>query len=374
VHLGSLIDQPSDRMHAETVRSLCKDAYFVTLAPSQARIRYLHGLATGEALSVRRFRDAGLARWTRRVIEDVRPEVVFVNSSNMAPYILDLPRTKLRIIDLVDVDSEKWRAYAGNARGLMRSIYEREACAVLSLERRIAQQSDACTFVSEAEAALFGSLVPDCASKIHALPNGVDSAYFDPAIVHPEPYDTARPTFVFTGTMDYLPNIQAVSWFSADILPRIRQAVPNAQFYIVGADPAPAVRKLKQLGHVHVTGRVPDVRPYLQHAVAAVAPIRVARGIQNKVLEAMALEKPVVVTSGALEGIRAEPGRDLILADDEQAFAEAARLLAGGTAVKAIGAAARRCVLRHHSWDANLRRFDPLFGLTPEARYDRITS
>jgi polysaccharide biosynthesis protein PslH len=330
VHLGCLIDQPGDRMHADTVRSLCKDAYFAPLDRRRAKIRYLHGLATGEALSVRFFRDAGLARWTGRVIEQVRPDVTFVNSSNMAPYILDLPRTKLRVVDLVDVDSEKWRAYADRAHGAMRWIYRREARAVFSLERRIAQQSDACALVSEAEAALFASLVPECASKVHAVPNGVDHAYFDPAIVRPPPYDAALPTFVFTGTMDYLPNIEAVTWFSTGILPRIRATVANAQFYIVGADPVPAVRKLERLDGVHVTGRVPDVRPYVQHAVAAVAPMRVARGIQNKVLEAMALGKPAIVTSGALEGIRAEPGRDLILADDEEAFAEAARRLVFG--------------------------------------------
>lgn len=367
VHLGSLIDQPDDRMHADSVRSLCKDTYFATLDRSKAKIRYLHGLAAGEALSVRSFRDAGLACWTRRVIEEVRPEVVFVNSSNMAPYILDLPRTKLRIVDLADVDSEKWRAYAGSARGPMRWIYSREARAIFSLERRIAHESDACAFVSEAEAALFASLVPECTSKVHAVPNGVDSEYFDPAIIHLAPYDAALPTFVFTGTMDYLPNIEAVTWFATGILPKVRRTVPNAQFYIVGADPAPAVRKLQRLDGVHVTGRVPDVRPYLQHAVAAVAPMRVARGIQNKVPEAMALGKPVVVTSGTLEGIQAEPGRDLILADEEDAFAEVAGRLVSGAEAAALGAAARRCVLGNHSWSANLRRFDSLLGLAPQS-------
>jgi polysaccharide biosynthesis protein PslH len=366
VHLGSLIDDPADRNHADTVRSVCKDAYLAMLGPIQARARELRSLATGQALSVHRFHDFGLARWTRRVIERVRPEVVFVNSSNMAAYVLDLPRTARRIVDLVDVDSAKWRAYARDAGGPMRRLFEREARAVFALECRIAQESDACTFVSEAEAALFRALLPDHASKIHAVPNGVDSAYFDPAIVHPAPYDTARPTFVFTGTMDYAPNIEAVSWFTTGIMPRIREELPNAQFYIVGANPAPAVRKLRQLGPVHVTGRVPDVRPYVQHAVAAVAPMRIARGIQNKVLEAMALRKPVVVTSGALEGIEADPGRDLLLADNEESFAEAAVRLASGTEGQAIGAAARRCVLRHHSWSANLRQFDPLLGLTSE--------
>ena len=144
------------------------------------RITCLRGLLTGESLSVTFFRDAGLANWVRNVVETVRPEVIFVNSGNMAPYILDLPRTGLRVVDLADVDSEKWRAYAETTKGPMRLVYHREWRKVAALERRIATECDLSSFVSDAEAALFKRLHPDCADRIRGVSSGVDYRYFDP--------------------------------------------------------------------------------------------------------------------------------------------------------------------------------------------------
>jgi sugar transferase (PEP-CTERM/EpsH1 system associated) len=278
----------------------------------------------------------------------------------MAPYVLDLPKTGTRIVDLADVDSEKWRAYAEETKGPMRLVYRREWGKVAALERRIARECDAASFVSRAEAALFARLVPDSASRIRGVSSGVDFRYFDPAAVYPAVYDATRPNFVFTGTMDYPPNVDAVCWFANEILPLIRRTVPAAQFHIVGNAPAPEVRKLAEIPGVFVTGRVPDVRPYVAHATASVAPMRIARGIQNKVLEAMSMAKPVVLTTGALEGIDAEPGRDVILADTAEAFAAACVRQAADGDQAGIGAAARACVLRGYDWAATLRRFDDL--------------
>ena len=233
----------------------------------------------------------------RRVAETVRPAVTFVYSSNMAPYILDLPKTGTRVVDLVDVDSEKWRAFAETTTGPMRLVYRREWRKIAALERRIARECDLSAFVSDAEARLFARQHPDCAARIRGVSNGVDHRYFDPALDHPPVYDTTRPNYVFTGTMDYPPNVEAVGWFAADILPLIRRTLPAARFHIVGSNPSPEVLKLAQLDGVFVTGRVPDVRPYVAHATAGVAPMRIARGIQNKVLEAMAMARPVVLTS-----------------------------------------------------------------------------
>jgi glycosyltransferase involved in cell wall biosynthesis len=173
-------------------------------------------------------------------------------------------------------------------------------------------------------------------------------------------YDTTLPTYVFTGTMDYPPNVDAVVWFATEILPLIRRTVPAAQFYIVGNGPSPEVQRLAQIEGVFVTGRVSDVRPYVAHATAGVAPMRIARGIQNKVLEAMSLGKPVVLTSGALEGIEAQPGTDVILADDVEGFAAGCCRLATSNDGAAIGAAARACIVRDYDWSARLRRFDDL--------------
>jgi len=358
VHLGCLIDDPADNQYIDTVRAMCRDIHVAPLDRRLAKLTCLRGLLTGESLSVTFFKDRGLARWIRTVVDRVKPEVVFVNSSNMAPYILDLPRTGLRIVDLADVDSEKWLAYADKAGFPMRHIYRREWRRVAALERRIARECDLATFVSDAEAGLFARQLPEYAGRIKGVSSGVDHRYFDPASGFEPVYDPAVPTYVFTGTMDYPPNVDAVVWFATEILPVIRRSVPHAQFYIVGNNPSDAVRRLARIDGVHVTGRVPDVRPYVFHAAAGVAPMRIARGIQNKVLEAMSLGKPVVVTSGALEGIEAEPGRDIILADDADSFAAACCRMISTADGAAIGRAARARVLDRYDWTTSLGFYD----------------
>jgi sugar transferase (PEP-CTERM/EpsH1 system associated) len=366
VHLGCLIDDPADWQHVDTIRALCRDMHVAALDRRMARLLCLRGLLTGESLSVVFFRDRGLTRWVTDVVNRVRPEVIFVNSGNMAPYILDLPRTGLRVVDLADVDSEKWRAYAETGKPPMQWVHRREWNKVAALERRIATECDLATFVSDAEASLFASLLPDCAERIKGVSSGVDHRYFDPAPGYPAVYDTTLPTFVFTGTMDYPPNVDAVVWFAEAILPIIRRDTPKAQFYIVGNNPSEAVQRLAKLDGVFVTGRVPDVRPYIFHATAGVAPMRIARGIQNKVLEAMSMGRPVIVTSGALEGIEAAPGREVILADTVEDFAAAACRLASAGDVASIGAAARLCVVKNYDWSARLSRYDSL--LRPDIR------
>lgn len=361
IYLGSLIDEEADWQHVDTVRAFCRDAYFARLNPKRAKFSCLRGFASKEPLSVTWFRDSGLARWIDGVLNDVRPDVIFICSSNMAPYILDHHyRAQVCIVDLADVDSEKWRALADTAQGPMRWVYRREYRLVADLERRIAQECHASTFASEAEAQLFRNLVPQHASKVYGVSSGVRHDYFDPTQPLPSPYGKAKPVFVFTGTMDYRPNIDAVVWFAHEILPLIRSSFSDAQFYIVGSNPATSVQRLAKLDGVKVTGRVPDVRPYVLHATAAVAPLRIARGIQNKVLEAMALAKPVIVTPAALAGIEAEPGRELVLAVDAEEFAAAACRLAAGGEAHEIGAAARHVILSNYTWDDRLRSFDAL--------------
>jgi glycosyltransferase involved in cell wall biosynthesis len=163
--------------------------------------------------------------------------------------------------------------------------------------------------------------------------------------------------------MDYTPNVDAVCWFASEIFPIVRQTLPQAQFYIVGSSPAAAVKELGQTIGVHVTGRVPDVRPYLAYATAAVAPMRIARGIQNKVLEAMAMSKPVIVTSDALEGIEAEVGDEILVANEAGTFAAAVcRLAIDGRENRRIGAAARRRMVDHFSWQTQLCGFDRMLN------------
>lgn len=330
IHLGTLIDDPADVAHAPTLAALCADAHFARLDPRRAKLRCASGLIAGEPLSLPYFRDRGLARWVARVLADVRAAAVFVFSSAMAQYVVDgLGGTRVSIMDFADVDPAKWRAYAGESRWPMNWVYGREARLLLAHDRRVAACFDHGLFVSEPKAALFRRLAPEVAPRVAAKSNGVDAAYFAPDAALPDLVGPERPVFAFTGAMDYRPNIDAVAWFATAILPRIRAALPAARFVIVGARPAPEVERLAAEPGVIVTGRVPDVRPYLAHASAAVAPLRAARGIQNKVLEAMTMARPVVATGAAPQG---------------------------------LGADARRRVLEHYTWAAQLAVLDRLLA------------
>ena len=364
VHLGCLVDDPLDREHIPAVRALCSDAYFGDLDRRRAKLTCLSGLVTGEPLSVTFYRHAGLRRWVRRVLQIEKPAVIFVCSSNMAPYVLDTrPEGCIRIVDLADVDSEKWRAYADAGSFPMRHVHRREWHRTAQLEARIARECDWSTFVSEAEAALFNRLVPGFEDRVRAISNGVDHVFFDPALRFTAPFEPGC-NLVFTGTMDYPPNVDAVTWFARAVLPLIRTSLPSARFHIVGANPTAQVLELGRLPGVAVTGRVPDTRPYIAHAAVCVAPLLIARGIQNKVLEAMAMARPVVVTADAMEGIDAVAGEEFLSADTAEAFA-AACLTAGGPAGEALGLAARRRVVDDYGWAAQLRGFNALLTARP---------
>ncbi len=372
IHLGCLVDDPADFQHVPVVRELCAETHFAALDRGAARRRCLAGLATGRPLSLAYFHDPGLARWTGSLLARRAPSVVFVYSSAMAQYLPDglggraggVPQGRT-IMDFVDVDSDKWRQYAERRTGVLalpaRWLYRRESRTLLAFDRRVAARLDLSLFVSEPEAALFRRLAPESAAKTFAVTNGIDADTFSPDRAYPRPavLDGPGPVLVFTGTMDYWPNVDAVSWFAAEILPRIQATRADARFVVVGANPTAQVRALANRAGVAVTGRVADVRPYLAHADLAVAPVRTARGIQNKVLEAMAMAKPVVVTPQALEGIDAEPGRELIVAPDRPAdFAEA--VLGALAQPNGIGEAARRRVIADYSWSARLAELDRL--------------
>jgi len=358
VHLGCLVDDPEDVQHIPTVQGMCKSSHFAQIDRGRARLTCLSGLLTGEPLSVVFYRDRGLQDWVRHVVKDIKPDVIVVCSSNMAPYIFDLrnPATPC-LVDLVDVDSEKWRAYAQTSGFPMNWVYRREWHRVAELEARIARECDWSIFVSDEEADLFRKMQPRFRDKIRAVSNGVDLDYFDPARQFEAPYARDRANFVFTGTMDYPPNVDAVVWFAHGILPIIRNSLPAAQFHIVGASPSAQVKALEAIDGVFVTGRVPDVRPYVANATACVAPMRIARGIQNKVLEAMAMGRPVVVTSDALEGIKAVAGEELLLANSEADFARACLdCMEPGAAT--LGFNARQRVVKDYAWPQQLKRFD----------------
>lgn len=356
VHLGTFVDAPEDWQYVDQVRALCAGSHFAKLDPTLARLRSLGALLGGRALSADYYRDAGMRGWVERTMREHDIARVVVFSSPMAQYALPYTEAR-RVIDFCDVDSDKWRQYAQQKSWPMSWLYGREARTLLAYEREVARVCDSALFATEPEAQLFRELAPESDAKIGHFNNGVDTEYFSPARPYANPYSEGERAVVFTGAMDYWPNVDAVQWFAAEIFPRLLARLPDLRFYIVGARPTPAVQALGRQDGVTVTGTVPDVRPYLAHAAVSVAPLRVARGIQNKVLEAMAMALPVVVTPQALEGVQAEPGADLLLAEGAEDFAQAVlRVL--GEDHGALRSRARERVERMYSWPSNLARIE----------------
>ena len=232
-------------------------------------------------------------------------------------------------MDFVDVDSDKWGQYSKHARFPMSWVYALEGRRLADYERKVAETFDHSIFVTEAEAKIFRNKNLHI-KNITAISNGVDLDYFSPAFsqrqatrnqqlassIQPPETINQQPVIVFTGVMNYFANVDGVVWFTKEILPLIKKEIPEIRFYIVGSNPTKEVLSLALDSSVTVTGYVPDTREYLKMATVVAAPLRIARGIQNKVLEAMAMGIPVVATPQAFEGIEAEPGRDLILGED----------------------------------------------------------
>jgi len=369
VHVGAFIDDARDWSHVEHVKKMCGETCFVALHAARAKLSSLAAFATGEPLTLRYFRNARLAHWVHDMLGSRRIERALVFSSAMAQYVEGPSADRMRrVLDFVDLDSDKWRQYSQRHRGPMRWLYRREAETLFEFERRYAADFEASLFVSDAEARLFTSQAPETAARVSVVENGVDTEYFSPQRVYPSPYGADEAVLVFTGAMDYWANVDAVAWFAREVFPQVRSNFPRACFYIVGARPARAVRDLAQLPGVRVAGAVPDIRPYLAHARAAVAPLRIARGVQNKVLEAMAMARPVVASPQAVAGLRlcAE-----LLEWTTDVPEESARLLLkllGEPATAAFGDALRTHVCRHYSWHENLARVEEILEGEASAR------
>jgi sugar transferase (PEP-CTERM/EpsH1 system associated) len=358
VHLGCFIDDDDDWAHIPQIQALCGECHFVRLQPTVAKLACLRGLVGSEPLSKFYFHDRGLARWVRELLTRRRPGAAFVCSSAMAQYVLGAPHCPGRtVMDFADVDADKWRQYAETCSGLARWIYARESRTLLDYD--VGAAFGTSTFVSSAEAALFRRLAPELAAKTHHVNSGVDAAYFSPEHRFETPYGAA-PALVFTGTMSYWPNIDAVIWFATTILPLIRRSRPLLQFYIVGSSPTADIRQLGKLPGVFVTGRVADVRPYVAHAAASVVPLRIANGVQNKVIEAMAMAKPVIATPRALAGVEVDRDNEVIVAATAETFAAATLAMLERTDLDALGIRARARVLSEYNWERNLTSFDPL--------------
>lgn len=322
-------------------------------------------LLSGKAVSLTAFDDARITEFIARTIASRPIRTIYVFSGQMGQY-LPAGYTGRVIADLVDVDSAKFEQYAFAGQGPRRWIDTREARLLRQEEERLSAAATDTVLVSRSEAELFRSRLSDAAGHtISALGNGIDTGYFDPLLgaAAPELASTPGPHLVFTGQMDYAPNIEAAERLIHGILPRIRKFHPDATCHVVGRNPPAALRRMDRRSGTRVWGSVPDVRPFLAAADIVAAPLKLARGVQNKVLEAMAMARPVVVTPQAATGIDAIDGVHMAVAEDDAALADKAlALLADKAAAARMGKAARGFVLECRSWDAMLANLPAMAG------------
>lgn len=363
VHIAAFADDVGDMVHAEALAEVAASSRIILRDRSRISA-VLAGLCRGRALSVELFDYSEMRHHVARLLAERKIAAVFAYSSQAAQYVPELPSATRFIMDFVDVDSEKYAAYGQGQRGPMAWINRREGRMLRAFERQVAARADVNLLVSEAEAALFRDITGLNPAQVKALENGVDLEFFSPNAAFNSVDARLRgpgPLFVFTGQMDYRPNIEAVDSFARDSVVHIQKQFPEARFVIVGRNPTAAVKALASLPGVQVTGAISDVRGWLSAADIVVAPLRLARGVQNKVLEAMAMGKPVIASSQAAEGIAAVPGIHLLVADGcSEEVAAATRLLSDKQSAMQMGRAARRHMEERYSWDATLAQL-PFF-------------
>lgn len=366
VHVGCFADDDRDMGFAPDMAAMTASQCVLKRDRSRV-IAGLAGLAKRQPMLVSLFESRELHRWVRQTLSDRPITAVMAYSAQMAHFVPLLPDGVRFVMDFVDFDSAKYADYGAAGSGPMAWVNRREGRMLLDFERTTAARADVSAFVSEAEAALFRSASGMDASRIIGMDNGVALDYFDPAAGFDPIRKPVGPLIVFTGQMDYRPNIEAVEGFAHHTLPLLRVAHPHACFAIVGRNPVPQVDALAQLPGVIVTGSVPDVRGWLAAADIVVAPLRIARGIQNKVLEAMAMARPVVASPQAAEGIDAEHGAHLLIAADPADEARKIKaLLADPEMAQRLGQAARVRMEQRYRWSETLKDLpEMLFGQSP---------
>ena len=351
------------------IEPYCNSYRAIVLPKWQAWLQMIARVPTLTPSSLGYFASGQLRHFIDRELRTGAYDLIVVHCSSVAPYVAgfsDLPK----VLDFADMDSAKWSLYADTLGLPMSVVYGVEGWKLRRLESALARDFDLTTVTTAAELETLDDL--GTARRTGWFPNGVDTEFFQPSEADWDPDQIC-----FTGKMDYFPNEQAVAWFAREVLPLIRQTRPTAAFSIVGASPTAAVRELADLPGVTVTGTVPDVRPFSHRAAVVVAPLFLARGVQNKVLEAMAMGVPVVSSHPAARGVDAVPGEHLLTAEGAEDFAQAVLGLMNDPARRrALGDAGRDRVLSHHTWPKAMEAMDRLLhaslpDLWPVATPDR---
>ncbi len=370
VHVGCFVDHDADRAYEAELGGLAASTCVVTRT-KPLPLAGIEALIRGEAVSVSAYRSTRLARWVADLLASGRIAAVYVFSGQMGQFV-PASWTGSTVIDLCDVDSAKFDAYAAMSAFPRSWIHGREAVLLAREEARLAARADHTLLVSEDEAALLASRAPGVRDVV-AVGNGIDADFFSAHGVVSAPAMAGEgPHLLFTGQMDYPPNVVAVERMARQVMPAVRLVLPHAQFHIVGRAPTSEVRTLGGVNGTTVHGAVADMRPYLAAADMVVVPLSIARGVQNKVLEAMAMARPVILSPQAATGIAARDGEHLLIAAEDAAFVtRIIDLTASPATAAALGEGARRFVLEHQSWPAMLAPLAGLLGLaeqTPEQR------
>lgn len=301
------------------------------------------------------FHSAAMRHEIDRRLDSRSFDLVFAHCSAVGPYVEHVKGLP-KIMDFCDVDSRKWSDYVAYKPWPVSLGYRWEGWRMAAAERRMAARFDRVTVATRGEVATLAELgVHD---RVDWFPNGVDAEFFSPGA---EPFDPDLITFV--GRMDYFPNEQCMMDFSQRVWPKLRQARPALRLQVVGAAPTARVLALARVDGVSVTGAVPDVRPYVQRSALTIAPLTIARGTQNKILESMAMEVPVVCSRVAADGVDAVPGEHLVVADSDTALCEAVLRLTADPAERArLARAGRARVRSHHAWPNAMERLDGIMA------------
>ena len=362
VTVASLARNEAEVEEARGLAGHCAEVLVEVVPDHVAWPRMVAWLPTPAPSSFGYFHSRRLRQRIDAALRQARFDLVFVHCSSVAPYVEQITGP-VKILDYGDVDSQKWREYAGHRSFPLSTGYWLEAVKLERRERILSESFDLCTCTTRAELESLKAL--GVTTPSNWFPNGVDAEFFAP-----DGTDYEADLVCFVGRMDYYPNQQGVQGFCRDVLPGLRQRRPGARFMIVGADPPEQIRRLSDLPGVEVTGSVPDVRPFVRRAALTVAPLDIARGTQNKILESMALGVPVVCSPQASGGVDAVPGEHLLVADGPDDWVEqVAGLMADPQGRRRLAEAGRRRVLSHHSWPASMARLDQLIdGAVSQAR------
>lgn len=349
----SLTRSPELTREAQGIAPYCSEFHVGEVDNRVQVLRMIGTLPTPWTASSSFFHSSKLDRTIRRLLREQRFDLIVVHCSSVAHYVVHV-RGIPKILDFGDMDSQKWLEYVQYKPFPVSLGYWWEGRRVLADEKRLARRFDLCTATTRAEHATLAGY--HTGTPTDWFPNGVDSSIFAPSS---EPYDPDLIAFV--GRMDYFPNQQCMLDFCTHVLPLIKARRPTVRLAIVGADPSPAIRRLAEIEGVTVTGSVPDVRPYVTRAALTVAPLRIARGTQNKILEAMAMGVPVVCSRLAADGVDAEPGRHLLTADTPSELCDAiVGILADPSLRGRLADAGRARVLSNHAWPNSMKRLDAI--------------